>query len=121
MAKKLTPAQLNKWLQSLPETTPVWILANDNNTTEQQAYALLDKHDAAREAATKLNEELRAIDRYLTADAENDALENMRPEIRDSAMLGYWPHYHGHLINAAACHWESSGRDLNAEIGRNLY
>jgi hypothetical protein len=121
MTKKLTAKQLNKWLQSLPETTLVWALANDIDTTAQQSYALLEKHDAAREAATKLNEELRAIDRYLTADAENDAFENMRPEIRDSAMLGYWPHYYGHLINAAACHWESSGRDLNAELGRNVY
>jgi hypothetical protein len=121
MTKKMTPKQLAKWLQALPETTKVWSLVSDVATTEQQVNALLAKHDAALKAATDLFEELRAIDSLLAANAENDADENMRAELNDSDMIGYWPHFYGHLINAAACHWETSGRDLNAELGRIVY
>jgi len=121
MTKKLTPKQLAKWLKSLPETTLVWQLAYSNDITEQQADAVLGQRSAHRQAVNQLFEELRAIDSLLTANAESDASENMPPELNDDAMLGYWSRFHGHLINAAACHWESSGRDLNAEIGRNIY
>jgi hypothetical protein len=119
--KKLTTKQLAKWLHSLPDTTKVWALACDIETTEQQSTALLAKYDALRQAANNLNEELRAVDSLLTANAESDAAENMPSELKDSDMIGYWLHFHGHLINAAACHWESAGRNLNAEIGRNIY
>jgi uncharacterized protein YdeI (YjbR/CyaY-like superfamily) len=114
---KLTTKQLAKWLNSLPETMNVWEL-NDEAHTIQQVNAALSKHDAARQVAVKLNEELRAIDSLLTACAENDAAENMPSELNDSNMLGYWASYYGHLINAAQCHWEGAGRDLNADLGR---
>ena len=121
MAKKLTPKQLAKWLDSLPETTPVWALACNVDTTAQQSAALLARHDANRKAVEKLTEELTALDSLLTAYAESDAGENMPGELNDEGMLGYAPHYLNHLIGAAACTWESSGRDLNAELGRIVY
>jgi hypothetical protein len=121
MTKKLTSKQLATWLHSLPETTPVWELVSNIEMTEQKVNAVIAQHGAFRQAAINFNEELRSLDSLLTANAENDAAENMRPELNDSDMIGYWLHYHSHLINAAACHWESAGRDLNAEIGRNVY
>jgi hypothetical protein len=121
MAKKLTAKQLDKWLNTLPATTPVWALVSDPEITLQQVDAVLKRYDAFNKAASDFYEELRNIDSLLTAYAENDALENMQLDLRDERLLGYYVHYHHHLINAAACHWESSGRDLNAEIGRNVY
>jgi hypothetical protein len=121
MTKKLTPKQLAKWLDSLPETTPVWALACHVDTTAQQSTALLARHDANRQVVGKLTEELNALDSLLTASAESDAGENMPAELNDAEMLGYAPNYLNHLIGAAAVHWETAGRDLNAEIGRNIY
>jgi len=121
MPKKLTPKQLDKWLKSLPETTPVWALACHVDTTAQQSAALLAKYAADRQAVGKLTEELNNLDSLLTAHAESDAGENIRPELNDGDMIGFWQHYYNHLVNAAACHWESSGRDLNAELGRIVY
>jgi hypothetical protein len=121
MKKKLTPKQLAKWLNSLPETTPVWALACHVDTTAQQSAALLARYAEGRRATGQLTAELNALDTLLTASAESDAGENMRPELNDGDMLGFWSHYHRHLIGAAACHWESSGRDLNAELGRIVY
>jgi hypothetical protein len=119
--KKLTPKQLDKWLKSLPETTPVWALACHVDTTAQQSTALLAKYAADREALGQLIQELNAIDTLLTAKAESDAGENTRPELNDTDMIGYAPHYLHHLINAAACTWEGAGRNLNAELGRIVY
>lgn len=119
--KKLTPKQLTKWLDSLPETTPVWALACHVDTTAQKSAALLARYAEARQATGQLTAELNALDALLTASAESDAGENMRPELNDADMLGYAPHYLHHLIGAAACHWKSAGRDLNAELGRIIY
>lgn len=121
MTKKLTPKQLAKWLDSLPETTPVWALACHVDTTAQQSAALLARYAEARQAAGQLTAELSALDTLLTAKAESDAGENMPAELNDADMLGYAPHYLHHLIGAAACTWESAGRDLNAELGRIVY
>jgi len=121
MTKKLTPKQLDKWLRSLPETTPVWATACNPETPAQQSEALLAKHEAAHRAAGKLHAQLLNLDSTLTACAESDAGENMRPELNDTDMIGYWPHYYSHLANAAAVHWESAGRDLNAELGHIVY
>ena len=119
--KKLSPKQLAKWIQSLPETTRVWEITSSDETTFQQADALNAMHNASRQAAVSLLEELRALDRWLTCDAENYAFENMRAELDDGDMIGYWSHFHGHLINAAGITWENHERDLNAELGRNIY
>jgi hypothetical protein len=119
--KKLTPKQLAKWLDSLPETTPVWALACHVETTAQQSAALLARYAEGRQATGQLTAELNALDTLLTAKAESDAGENMPAELHDADMLGYAPHYLHHLIGAAACTWESSGRDLNAELGRIVY
>lgn len=121
MAKKLTPKQLAKWLNALPETTPAWALACHVDTTTQQSAALLARYAEARQAVGQLTAELNALDTLLTAQAESDAGENMPAELNDADMLGYAPHYLHHLIGAAACTWESSGRDLNAELGRIVY
>lgn len=119
--KKLTPKQIAKWLNALPETTPVWALACCVDTTAQQSAALLARYAEARQATGRLTAELNALDTLLTAKAESDAGENMPAELDDADMLGYAPHYLHHLIGAAACTWESSGRDLNAELGRIVY
>lgn len=121
MTKKLTPKQLAKWLDSLPETTRVWELACNVELTMQQSTALLAKHDANRQALRKLTDDLNNLDSLLTAGAESDAGENIRPELCDAELLGYAPHYMNHLIGAAAVHWETAGRDLNAELGRAIY
>lgn len=116
--KKMTEKQLAKWLSSLPETINVWQFMCTEEITPQQMEAVDRKHNAARRAAVKLNEDLRRIDSLLTANAESDAGENMPAELNDAGMLGYWDSYYGHLVNAAQCHWEGAGRDLNAELGR---
>lgn len=119
--KKMTEKQLAKWLSSLPETINVWQFMCTDELTAQQVEAIDRRYISTRDAAVKLNEELRCLDSLLTANAESDAGENMPPELNDSGMLGYWTSYYGHLVNAAACHWEGSGRDLNAELGRIVY
>jgi hypothetical protein len=120
MNKKMTAKQLAAWLASLPDTTPVCQLACSVDLTVQQTTALLAKQDSERQAVRQLHADLYNLDRVLLANAESDAGENMRPELNDSGMLGYWAHFHNHLISAAQVHWESAGRDLNAEIGRNV-
>jgi hypothetical protein len=45
----------------------------------------------------------------------------MPPELSDTEMLGYYKYFRNHLANAAAVHWESAGRDLNAELGYVAY
>jgi ribonuclease HII len=121
MTKKLTPKQLAKWLDSLPETTRVWELACSVELTMQQSTALMAKHDANRQALGKLTEQLNNLDSLLTANAESDAGENIRPELGDAELLGYAPHYMNHLIHAAAVHWEGAGRNLNDELGYVVY
>ena len=120
MQRKMTQKQLAKWLSSLPETLNIWEF-NDAKYTVQQADAALTKYARDKHAASKFNEELRAIDRMLTANAESDAAENMRPELHDAGAIGHWAHFHQHLINAAGQIWEDAGRNLNAEIGRIVY
>ena len=119
--KKLTPNQIAKWLRSLPETTPVWSTMCAEGVTFEQAKALDEKHTANRKAVVKLYNDLERLDPMLCACAESDACENMRPELNDNDLLGYWPHFYNHLANAAAVHWEDSGRDLNAELGYVAY
>lgn len=118
--RKMTQKQLDKWLQSLPGTTNVWQLIETDCTSQQLNHAM-NHYGAMKETASKLHADLHAIDKFMTANAETDALENMRPELNEETMLGYWQHYHNHLANAAACHWESAGRDLNKELGRIVY
>ena len=118
--KKLSPTQLAKWLRSLPETMNLWELCDTAYTVQQTKFALAH-YAATKQAAIKLNEDLRAVDPMLTASAESDAGENMRPELCDPCTLGHWAHYFHHLTDAAGCHWETAGRNLNAEIGRVVY
>ena len=119
--RKLNPTQLAKWLRSLPETTNVWELCYASAYTAQQIKFALDHYAATKQAAIKLNEDLRAVDPMLTASAESDAGENMRAELCDPSTLGHWAHYFDHLAGAAGCHWETSGRNVNAELGRVVY
>jgi hypothetical protein len=119
--KKLTTKQLDKWIRSLPETTPVWATMCAADTTFQQAKAIDEKRNASRKAAVKLYNDLERLDPILCANAESDACENMRPELNDNDLLGYWDHFYNHLANAAAVHWESAGRDLNNELGYAAY
>jgi hypothetical protein len=121
MTKKLTPKQLAKWLDSLPETTRVWELACSVELSIQQSNALMAKHDANRKALGKLTDDLNKLDSLLTANAESDAGENIRAELADAEFLGYAPHYMNHLIHAASVQWEGAGRDLNAELGYVVY
>jgi hypothetical protein len=118
--KKLSPTQLAKWLRSLPETLHIWELC-DNAYTVQQAKFALDHYAATKQAAVKLNEDLRAVDPALTASAESDAGENMRAELRDPSTLGHWDHYFQHLTGAAGYYWENAGRNVNDELGRVIY
>jgi hypothetical protein len=119
--KKLTPKQLNKWLESLPETTPVWATMCADGVTLQQAKALDERRSAYRTAAAKLHADLERLDSLLYANADSDAGENMPPELNDTEMLGYYKYFYNHLANAAAVHWEDAGRDLNAELGYSAY
>lgn len=115
--RKMTDKQLAKWLQSLPETMNLWELGEDVYTA-QQATAALNRYAAERRAAAKLHADLNAIDSLLTACAENDAFDNMPRELTETNMLGYYRSFHNHLANAAQVHWETAGRDVNAELGR---
>ena len=45
----------------------------------------------------------------------------MRAELCDPSTLGHWAHYFDHLTGAAGCHWETAGRNVNAELGRVVY
>jgi hypothetical protein len=121
MQKKMTPKQLDKWLKSLPETTPVWATMCADGVTFQQAKALDEKRSAYRSAAAKLHADLERLDSLLYANADSDAGENMPPELNDTEMLGYYKYFYNHLANAAAVHWEDAGRDLNAELGYVVY
>ena len=121
MAKKLTPKQIAKWLDSLPETTPVWATMCADGVTFEQAKALDERRSEYRRAAAKLHADLERLDSLLYANADSDAGENMPPELNDAEMLGYYKYFYNHLANAAAVHWETAGRDLNAELGRIVY
>ena len=121
MTKKLTPKQIAKWLDSLPETTPVWLTMCADGVTFEQAKALDERRNEYRRAAAKLHSDLERLDSSLYVNADTDAGENMPSELNDAEMLGYYKYFRNHLANAAACHWESSGRDLNAELGRIVY
>jgi hypothetical protein len=121
MTKKLTPKQLAKWLDSLPETTPVWATMCADGVTFEQAKALDERRSEYRRAAAKLHEDLERLDSLLYANADSDAGENMPLELNDTEMLGYYKYFRNHLANAAAVHWESAGRDLNAELGYAAY
>lgn len=121
MEKKMTPKQLDKWIKSLPDTTPVWATMCANGTTLQQAKALDEKRSAYRSAAGKLYADLERLDSLLCACADSDAGENMPAELNDTDMLGYYQYFYNHLAHAASVHWESAGRDLNAELGYIVY
>lgn len=121
MTKKLTPKQIAKWLNSLPETTPVWATMCADGVTFEQAKALDERRNEYRSAAAKLHADLERLDSLLYANADSDAGENMPPELNDPDMLGYYKFFYNHLASAAAVHWETAGRDLNAELGRIFY
>jgi hypothetical protein len=119
--KKLTTKQLDKWIRSLPETTPVWATMCANDVTLQQAKAIDEKRSAYRSAFAKLYNDLERLDSLLCACADSDAGENMPPELNDSDMLGYYKYMYNHLAYAASVHWESEGRNLNSELGYIVY
>lgn len=119
--KKLTTKQINKWLNSLPETTPVWATMCADGVTLEQAKALDERRSEYRSAAAKLYADLERLDSLLCANADSDAGENMPVELNDAEMLGYYKYFRNHLANAAAVHWEGAGRDLNAELGYVAY
>jgi len=119
--KKLTTKQINKWIDSLPSTTPVWATMCDDNTTFEQAKALDERRSTYRRAVAKLCADLERLDRPLYANADSDAGENMPFELNDTDMLGYYRAFYGHLASAAGVHWDSAGRDLNAELGYAAY
>lgn len=120
MARKMTAKQINAWIDSLPRTTPIWATMCRDDVTSQQAEALDKRRITYRDAAKKLNRDLRRLDPKMCNAAESDAAENMPAELNDD-MLGYWRVYFAHLASAAAVHWEDAGRDLNAELGYTAY
>jgi ribonuclease HII len=121
MTKKLTPKQITKWLDSLPETTLVWATMCADSVTIEQVKALDERRSEYRRAAAELHSDLERLDSSLYVNADTDAGENMPPELNDTEMLGYYKYFRNHLANAAAVHWESAGRDLNAELGYVAY
>jgi hypothetical protein len=119
--KKLTIKQIDKWLRSLPETTPVWATMCADGVTFEQAKAIDQLHSEYHSAAAKLHADLERLDSLLYANAASDAGENMPSELNEADMLGYYKYFRNHLANAAAVHWESAGRDLNNELGYTVY
>ena len=93
-------------------------MGDDYATTNAVIGILLAKREVFRALGAKLEADCDAIDRDLWD--ENCALENMSTEFTDDS-IDFAAEFYRHNCNVVATHAESTGLDINARLGYNIY
>ena len=115
--KPLTPKQLDKWLKSLPEDTPIF---NNSDWTVQQLDAVYARYDADHAAFNKLQAALESIDKALASESVCSVRENLEGRFKEGQLM-YWAHLCSRLGSTAGMVWESEERNVNEELGYAIY
>jgi len=113
----MTPKQLAKWIDSLPDATEIY---TQDDWTAQQRGAVQAKVNADKARYAALLDALQLADASLAGVAEDCAIENREGGL-DYSRLGHWREMHQHLASAAAQIWEDAGRNVNTDTGLSVY